>query len=360
VKSTAIDLRSDAVTLPSAAMRQAMSTAVVGDDDFGEDPTINLLEERSASLLGKEAALFVHSGTMGNLLAILSSVPRGESLVAGQHSHILDHEYRGIEPLCGVTLRPVSERVKCGRLTWDLTALKEILAEPVQSRPVLLCLEQTINRLGGVVMPMEHMAEICALAHEHGLNVHLDGARLFNAAFTLGVSVATLANQMDTVMTVFTKCLGSPGGGVLAGPKDVINEARKQRHYVGGGMKQGGVLAAACLVALDQTTAIAGDHQHAHDLAQALALLPGLEVETENVVSNMVLVGIQSLGIDHQAMLARLKEQGILATRAMPGILRLVVHRDINDDGIRQTIVAFEKVVEAIRQQSARLALDSQ
>ena len=360
MKSAVIDLRSDAVTLPSTAIRHAMGSARVGDDDFGEDPTINLLEERSASLLGKEAALFVNSGTMGNLVAILSRVSRGESLVAGQHSHILDHEYRGIEPLCGVTLRPVSESVECGRLTWDLDTLRAILTEPVQSRPVLLCLEQTINRLGGVVMPMAHMTEIYAIAHEHGLNVHLDGARLFNAAFTLGISVATLADQADTVMTVFTKCLGSPGGGILAGPRDVIDEARKQRHYMGGGMKQGGVLAAACLVALDQTAAIAGDHQRALDLAQALALLPGLEVETENVVSNMVLVGIRSLGLDHQAMLTRLKEHGVLASRAMPGILRLVVHRDINDDGIRQTIVAFDKVVAAIRQQSARLALDSQ
>ena len=349
-KSAVIDLRSDAVTLPSPAMRQVMSAAVVGDDDFGEDPTVNLLEEKSASLLGKEAALFVLSGTMGNLVAILAQVGRGQAIVAGLHSHIFDHEYRGIQPFCGVALRPVPENVDSGRLTWDLDILKVMLAEPSHSRPRLVCLEQTINRLGGEVMPLAHMAEIYSLAHDHGLSVHLDGARLFNAAVALDVSVATVASHADTVMTVFTKCLGAPGGAVLAGPKAVIDNARKQRHYAGGGMKQGGVLAAACIVALEQTDAIAADHRRAKDLARALAPLPGLVVETENVVSNMVLVDIRPLGIELPVVLAKLREHDVLASRTMPGILRLVVHRDIDDEDIRQTIAIFEEVVTAIHQ----------
>jgi threonine aldolase len=340
-----VDLRSDAVTLPSTAMREAMAAALVGDDDYGEDPTINLLEERAASLLGKEAALFVNSGTMGNLLGILSQTQTGEAVVAGLHSHIFDHEYPGVQSFCGVVLRPIAETVEQGRLTWDRTALSKVLVEPPHSRPVLLCLEQTINRLGGVVMPLGHMAEICSMAHEHGLCVHLDGARLLNAALALGVTAATLTQNADTVMTVFTKCLGAPGGAVLAGPEAVIATARRRRHYLGGGLKQGGIVAAACLVALEQFGDLVADHRRAKDLANGLAALPKLGIEVENVVSNIVLADVRPLGIDHQTALATLKRHGVLAQRAMPGILRLVLHRDIDDDGVRHTIAAFQALV---------------
>ena len=346
--SQAVDLRSDAVTLPSAAMRDAMSTALVGDDDFGEDPTINRLEQRAAELLGKDAALFVLSGTMGNLVALLSQTQRGQSAVAGEHSHIYDHEYRGITPLCGLTFRPVPETVQEGRLLWDMALLSALLDEPVQSRPGIVCLEQTINRLGGVVMPLDHMAEICSLSQSRGIPVHLDGARLPNAAVALGVSMSRVARDVDTVMMVFTKCLGAPAGAVLAGSREAIERARLQRHYVGGGLKQGGVLAATCLVALEQADTIVGDHRRSQRLASELARLGGLGVAVENVVSNIVLVDVRPLGIGHQEMLDALREAGVLASRALPGILRLVVHRDLGDEDIDLAVAAFERVVERI------------
>ena len=342
MSSSAVDFRSDAVTLPGEEMRRAMASARVGYDDFGEDPTVNLLEERSAALLGMEAALFVHSGTMGNLLAILSQSECGQAVCAGLHSHIYDHEYPGVQRFCGVGLRPIPEVVEQGRLRWDVGTLKQMLSEPIQSRPTVLCLEQTINRLGGVVMPLAHMAKITVMARERGLAVHLDGARLFNAALALGANVAALTRHADTVMTVFTKCLGAPHGAVLAGPKSVIDAARKQRHYMGGGMKQGGIAAAACLVALDQASDVSADHRRARYLAEALAGFTGLGVSVDNTVSNMVLVDVRPLGIDHPEALAQLQMTGILASRAMPGILRLVLHRDITDEGVEQAIATFE------------------
>ena len=353
MSSPVVDLRSDAVTLPSRAMRDAMAAARVGDDDFREDPTIRLLEERMAELLGKEAALFVISGTMGNLLGILTQSQRGQAIVAGLRSHIYDHEFPGIRPFCGVALRPVAESVDRGCLTWDMQALRSMLGEPLHSRPALLCLEQTVNRLGGVVMPLRHMAKLSALARGSGLKVHLDGARLFNATLALGAELKDLARCADTVMTVFTKCLGAPLGAIFAGPENAIDMAREQRHYLGGGMKQAGVIAAACLVALDQIDGIVGDHRRARELAERLAALPRLGVQPENVVSNMVLVDVRPLGIGHEAALARIRERGILALRAMPGILRLVIHRDIDDDGIERTVSAFEELELGTRDQAS-------
>jgi len=347
--STIIDLRSDAVTLPSETMRRAMFDAPVGDDDFGEDPTIIELEQKAAYELGKEEALFLNSGSMGNLLAVCTQTDQDAQVIAGLHSHIYDHEYPGIQRFCGVDFRPIAEHVDKGKLHWDMDTLKQALDEPDPSRPALLCLEQTVNRLGGVVMPLDHMAEIYDRAQEHGLPVHLDGARLFNAALALDVDVKEITVNTDTVMTVFTKCLGAPAGAVMAGSQAVIDAARKLRHYLGGGYKQGGFIAAACLVSLDNIPHIAEDHHRTRALAQMLARIQGLGVQPENVVSNLLLVDVRPLGIDHIPAIAYLKRDGVLLSRSMPGILRIAIHRDINDAQIQQTAEAFERLAKVYR-----------
>ncbi len=334
-----IDLRSDTVTKPTAEMRAAMAAAPVGDDVYGEDPSILELEARGAALLGKEAACFFASGTQSNLAALLSHCGRGEEYIAGDRYHIYANEAGGGAVLGGIA--------PCALPTTPAGALtpEQVRAavKPDDSHyPItrLLCLE---NSVWGRVLPLEQIAAPAAAAREAGLSVHLDGARYFNATVALRLPPDALANEADSVSLCLSKGLGAPVGSLLLGPAGFIARARRTRKMLGGGMRQAGILAAAGLYALEHNRArLAEDHARARRLAEALAALPGLSVDPEAVDSNMVFV---TLPADQQAALgAFMAERGIAVSAGAPTI-RLVTHLDIDDAKLEAVIAAFEDFI---------------
>ncbi|MGL6006157.1 low-specificity L-threonine aldolase [Aeromonas sobria] len=335
-----IDLRSDTVTQPTDAMRQAMLHAEVGDDVYGEDPGVNALEAHGAKLLGKQAALFVPSGTMSNLLAVMSHCQRGEGAILGSAAHIYRYEAQGSAVLGSVALQPLPMQ-RDGTLAFDdiKGALAPDDAHFVQTR--LICLENTHN---GKVLPLSYLQEMGAFVAERGLKLHLDGARLFNAAVASETPVAVIAAPFDSISICLSKGLGAPVGSLLVGSHDFIARARRLRKMLGGGMRQAGILAQAGLFALEQhVTRLADDHRRAKRLAEGLAALPGIELDLSLVQSNMVFLRLREG--ESTPLLAFMKERGILFSGY--GELRLVTHLQINDDDIEEVIDAFTEYLGA-------------
>ena len=331
-----VDLRSDTVTRPTPAMREAIARAVVGDDVFGDDPTVNALQERVAALLGKPAALFMPSGTASNLCALLSHCGRGDEAVVGSHAHTYRYEAGGGSVLGGIQFQPVPTQPD-GTL-----ALGEIEAaikpdDEHFARTRLLCLENTWN---GHVLPTDYVDAATALARRRGLAVHLDGARLWNAAVALGEPVARLVRDCDSVSVCFSKGLGAPAGSMLVGSREFVARARRARKLTGGAMRQVGLLAAAAHHALDHHVArLADDHALARRLADGLAALPGLSVVAPQ--TNIVFASID--GHRTEALLAHLARHGVLATGLIG--LRFVTHLDVDAAGIDRAVAAVREFV---------------
>jgi threonine aldolase len=322
-----IDLRSDTVTRPTAKMRKAMAEAEVGDDVYGEDPTVNRLEARAAEIFGREAALFLPTGTMGNQVAIRLHTQHGQEVVCEARAHVLDWEMGMTAAFSGCTLRTVvAER---GILTWELVRGAVFEKVAFHTSTGLICIENTHNMAGGTVMPVATAREIIAGAHALGLPVHLDGARIFNAAAALGVGVRELTGGFDTVMFSLSKGLGAPVGSMLVGSAAAMARARLLRKALGGGMRQAGVLAAAGLVAFEEMPARLGeDHANARLLAQAAAQ-HGAEIDLTTVQTNIVIFNLRGGG-DAAAFCAALKERGVLASGIGPRAVRLVTHYDVS------------------------------
>ncbi len=342
-----IDLRSDTVTQPTPSMREAMARAAVGDDVYGEDPTVNQLEARAAELTGKEACLFVASGTMGNLVAVLTHAQRGDEVILGARSHIFLHEAGGVAALGGVHPYPIPNRP--GGLL-DLEALSEALrdpADPHHPRSRLVALENTHNACGGTAVPLEHLHQVAHWAHEHGLAVHLDGARLFNAAVALGVPAKAVCEPMDSVMFCLSKGLSAPVGSLLCGSAAFVAQARRWRKMVGGGMRQAGVLAAAGLVALEEVRPrLAEDHRRARRLAQGLQALPGIHLDFGLPQTNMVYFSLTDQVPWSAAEVARrLEARQIKVDVEGPRRFRLVTHLGIDDAAVERVIQAFAEIL---------------
>src|SRR6266853_885758 len=313
-----IDLRSDTVTLPTPAMREAMYRAEVGDDVYHEDPSINRLQEMAAERLGKEASLFVPSGTMGNVAAILAHAGRGEAVIVGNQSHIYRYEVGGASTVGGSPMYVVPTEAR-GLLDLHQVEIGISDGSDEHSAPTaLLCIENTHNRCGGAVLNVEQVEALVSLAHEHGVKVHMDGARIFNAATALGVQVSTLAQPVDSMMFCLSKGLSAPVGSILVGSREFIHKAHRMRKVLGGGMRQAGILAAAGIVALEQMVErLAEDHENCKRFAFGLADFPQIEVDVECVVTNIVNFSVhggkQQLSHEETVrFLAKAEEYGVL------------------------------------------------
>ena len=344
-----IDLRSDTVTKPTPAMRRAMAEAEVGDDVYGEDPTVNRLEERAAEIMGKEAALFVPSGTMGNTIAVKLHTRHGQEVICEARSHVFNYELAMMAWFAGCVPRPI--QAEHGILAWRLIEPHIRPLGPHWAPTALIVLENTHNMAGGTVYPPDVFREICDRAHALGLRVHLDGARLFNAATFLGCPVHELARGADTVMFCLSKGLGAPVGSLLVGSRDAIAEARLYRKRLGGGMRQAGVLAAAGLIALEQMPArLHEDHRNARLLAQALAEMPGVTIP-HPVQTNIVIMDISATGISAPDLSARLKTQGLLINPTGSHQLRLVTHYDVSETDCVRAIEIIRETLRSVRGQ---------
>lgn len=328
-----IDLRSDTVTRPTPAMRSAMAQAEVGDDVYGEDPSVNRLEQTAADLLGLEAGVFVSSGTQGNLLALLSHCERGDEYIAGQYAHTYRTEGGGAAVLGGIQPQPLDFEPD-GTLDLDAVAGAIKPVDPHYARTRVLCLE---NTQGGKVLPLDYLDRAHAFTREHGLAMHLDGARVFNAAVALGVPVNRIATLFDSVSFCLSKGLGAPVGSVLCGTRELIDRARRWRKVVGGGMRQAGILAAAGLVALEHhVDRLADDHANAKHLASGLAEIGPLEVDPEPVQTNMVFVSGDDRTMDKWT--DHMVAQGVLIRRG--NRKRLVTHLDVSTQDVEQVVRA--------------------
>jgi threonine aldolase len=344
----AIDLRSDTVTWPTAEMRRAMAEAEVGDDVYGEDPTVNQLEQEAASLMGKQAALFVPSGTMGNLAAVLAHCGRGDEVILGDLSHTYLYEAGGVSVLGGVHTYVVPNQPDGTLAMGDIAAAvrSDDTHFPVSR---LLILENTHNRCGGVPLTVEYTSRASKFAHSHNLRVHLDGARVFNAAAALGVNVKDLVTPVDSVTFCLSKALSAPVGSVLCGTEDFIQRARRMRKILGGGMRQAGILAAAGLEALkDMPDALVDDHQRARQLAEGLHAITGLTVDPYPPPTNMVFLSLEedvSLSASEVAEKLRARDiyVGVVADRRF----RLVTHRWVDDQHIGDIIQAFDAILKS-------------
>lgn len=322
-----IDLRSDTVTKPSPKMREAMANAEVGDDVYGEDPTVNRLEQRAAEILGKEAALFVPTGTMGNTIALKLLTNHGEEVICDARSHILDWELSMLAWFSGCLARPITTRN--GILTWKQIESSLRPGGPHNAATTVISLENTHNMAGGTVCELETIDEICGEAHQRGLKIHMDGARVFNAAIALGVPVSRIARDVDTVMFCLSKGLGAPVGSLLAGTSEAIERGRLYRKRLGGGMRQAGVLAAAGLIALEESPGrLHEDHANARFLAERLAEVPGIKIDPERVRTNIVIFDIAGLGLGTGEFSRELKQRGVLANGINGTEMRMVTHRD--------------------------------
>ena len=334
-----IDLRSDTVTKPSDKMRAAMANAQVGDDVFGDDPTVNKLQARAAEIFEKEAALWVPTGCMGNEIAVKVHTKPGQEIVTEDRGHILNYEVGAAAVISGVTIRAVKSADGSGHLTWDeIKPALKIDPPYYQSATGLVCLENTHNFAGGSVMSSKACAEVCMKVHEFGVPVHMDGARIFNAAVTLNESVADLTRECDSVMVTLSKGLGAPAGSVLLGPKDFINEARIWRKCLGGGMRQVGILAAAGLIALaDGPKRLREDHENARRLAEGLAQIPGISIDVEKVVTNIVIFDVSGTGKPSAEIVESLESNGVLCV-GFGDQIRMVTHLDVSAEMVESTI----------------------
>jgi threonine aldolase len=336
-----VDLRSDTLTRPTEAMRRAMARAEVGDDVFGEDPTVRRLEEEAARCTGQAAALFVPTGTMGNQIALHLLAPRGSEVLLGDGCHVYNWELGAMAALSGALPRPVSDE---GGAPEPEALRAACRAGPYYvTRTSLLCLENTHNMRGGAVTRPSRFAELVAVARESGLPVHLDGARIWNASVALGVPVEKLCRGATTVMVCLSKGLGAPVGSLLCGPEDLMSEARVARKRFGGGMRQAGILAAAGLVALESMVdRLADDHEGARRLARAAQEAPGLEAVPVETMTNIVLLRTRRGGRAAE-LVEGLAGAGVRALSVAPDTVRLVTHYDLPADGIDRAEAALRR-----------------
>jgi threonine aldolase len=341
---TIVDLRSDTVTKPTPAMRRAMYEAEVGDDVYREDPTVNLLQERAAEIFEREAALYVPSGTMGNQAAIKVHTRHGQEVICEQRAHVFNFEMAMTAAFSGCLARPVWG--DDGILTWDAIAPNVRGRGDHRARTGLISLENTSNLAGGSVYPPEISDDICDHAHAVGLPVHLDGARIFNAAVALGRSVAELTRKFDSVMFCLSKGLGAPVGSMLVGSKAFFEEARLVRKMLGGGMRQAGVLAAASLVALEESPRrLHIDHENAKFLAQGLAEIPGIKIDPAKVVTNILFLDVAGTGLSSFEISKRLATHGVLANGVTPETMRMVTHYDVDRAGCQRALQVLRAIL---------------
>jgi threonine aldolase len=356
---TVIDFRSDTLTRPTAAMRQAMAAAEVGDDVYGEDPTVRAIEARTADLLGKEAALFVPSGTMGNQLAIRCQTEPGDEVLLHEASHIARYERGAYALLSGVTLRLLGG--EGGLLAPEAV---RSAARPAHSAAYglhpptrLLALENTHNAGGGTVWPMDRLLAVASAGRDLGLALHLDGARLWNAAAALGVAPAAIAAPFDTVSVCFSKGLGAPVGSALAGSAELVDKARRFRGLFGGAMRQAGIIAAGALFGLEHhRERLVEDHRLARALAEGLSGLAGFGVTVERVESNIVMADVE--GIDAAALAAGAANEGLLFLGFGPSRLRFVTHLDLPAGAVERALEVLSRVVLALHVECARVPAD--
>lgn len=342
-RAAAIDLRSDTVTRPTAEMRRAMAEAEVGDDVYGEDPTVNRLEQRAAEIFGREAALFVPSGTMGNQVAIRVHTQHGQEVICEERSHIFNYEMAMLAAFSGCVARPIAG--EDGALTWEQVKARIAPKIYYRAQTGLISLENTHNMAGGTVYPTALADEICDCAHDAGIPVHLDGARIFNAAAALGHPVAELTRKFDSVMFCLSKGLGAPVGSLLVGSRAFIERARAVRKAMGGGMRQVGVLAAPGLISLEKmTTRLGEDHANARFLADGLAQVPGIKLDPRKVVTNIVVFDVSGTGMTSAELSRRLAERGVLINGIDPRTMRLVTHYDVDRAACARALEAISKV----------------
>ncbi|MEX2237457.1 MAG: low-specificity L-threonine aldolase [Dehalococcoidia bacterium] len=338
-----IDLRSDTVTHPSPEMRRAMAEAPVGDDVFGEDPTVMRLERLAAQMLGKEAGLFVASGTMSNLVSLLSHCSRGEEAIVGSESHILHYEVAGAAGLGGIQLRAVPNS-PTGQINPDDVAAN-IRGQDIHfPQTAVVCIENTQNRCGGAVITPEQTKAVADVAHERGVRVHIDGARIFNAAVALGVPASDLVSEADSIGFCLSKGLAAPVGSVVCGDGSFIARARKARKMVGGGMRQVGVIAAAGIVSLESMVdRLADDQANARYLASELSRIPGVRIDPASVQTNIVIWEME--GIPAPEFAHRLREQALLVTTLGPTRLRMVTHYGVERADIEDALQRIQQTV---------------
>lgn len=338
-----IDLRSDTVTQPTDEMREAMAKAIVGDDVYGDDPTMCLLEEKAAEYAGKEAAIFVPSGTMGNQLGVMTHTKRGDEIIAEENCHIVQHEVGATAVLSGVHLRTV----KGHKGIMDPKDVEKAIRENDIHYPEtgLICMENALSN--GTVVPLERMKEIYDIAKKHNLPVHLDGARLFNAATALGVEAKQITQYTDSVMFCLSKGLCAPVGSMLAGSKEYIGRARKNRKLLGGGMRQVGILAAAGLLALEKMSKrLVEDHENAKYLAKRLQEIPGIKLTPEDVHINMVFFNMEETGVSSDRLVKELFEKGIKINGVEDGLMRFVTNNDVSKEDIDYTIQCMKEIMK--------------
>ena len=339
-----VDLRSDTVTRPSEEMRRAMAVAEVGDDVYGDDPTVNRLQKRASEIFGKEAALFVPTGCMGNLIAIKIWTHHGNEVICEERSHVNLYELASMSAIAGCMPR-APRGGDDGILTWKQI---EAAIRPkiyYESQTALICLENTSNMAGGTVYPTDRVNEICDKAHGLGLKVHLDGARIFNAATALGEDVAYMTKKVDSVMFCLSKGLGAPVGSMILGPKEFIERARVYRKMFGGGMRQVGVIAAAGLIALEKSPGrLHEDHENARRLAEGITQIPGLKIDPKSVRSNIVIFDCTASGMNAVELCDALHERGVWAQDTAPYSVRVVTHWNVDRVGVEKTLVELKTV----------------
>jgi threonine aldolase len=343
-----IDLRSDTVTRPTPAMRRAMAEAEVGDDVYQEDPTVNRLEQRAAEILGKEAGLFVPTGTMGNTIGVKLHTRHGEEVICEARGHLLNYELAMLAWFAGCLARTIA--AEDGILRWEQIRRQIRPLGPHWAPTGCIEIENTHNMAGGTVYPLEVIDEICNGAHELGLRVHMDGARIFNAAAASGVPVRTIAARVDTVMFCLSKGLGAPVGSMLVGTAEAMSRARLYRKRLGGGMRQAGVLAAAGLIALEQMAErLTEDHANALFLAQKLSEMPGIRVDTARVQTNIVMFDVKSAGFAAAEFSDLLKQRELLINPVGPTTLRIVTHFDAPRPACEEALDIIAQVVNGHR-----------
>ncbi len=343
-KSDIVDLRSDTVTRPTPAMRAAMAAAEVGDDVYGEDPTVNRLQARAAEIFRRDAALFVPTGCMGNLLAIMGWTERSNEVICEQRAHVNLYELASMSAVAGVMPRTVP--AASGILTWEL--IEPLIREKIyyDSQTALLTLENTHNMHGGTVYPTAVAEDICERAHAAGLRVHLDGARIFNAAVALGKSVAEITRKFNSVMFCLSKGLGAPVGSLLLGSHEFIKQAHIHRKMLGGGMRQVGVLAAAGLIALEESPKrLVHDHENAQHLAKGLAAIKGIALDPAKVVTNIVIFDVSGTGRTAAEVCEQLARKNILCAPTDKHSVRMVTHCDVDRAGIDTALRAVAQIL---------------
>lgn len=343
-----IDLRSDTVTHPTPEMRRAMAAAPVGDDVYGEDPTVNRLEELGAEMLSKEAGLFVASGSMGNLIALLTHCGRGDEIIVGDQAHIFTSEQGGPSVLGGIAMYPL-------RTLPDGTLVPDEIRSAIRSddihypRTRLICIENTHMRMNGAPIGSEYLKRVRAIADAHHLKIHTDGARIFNAAVALGVDVRELTLASDTIQFCLSKGLSAPIGSMLVGPRDFIQAARRTRKLVGGGWRQAGVIAAAGIVALETMIERLGeDHANAKYLAECLADLPGIELDPQLVKTNMIIFRLAPNGINAAELVARASADGVLLQARGAYQVRAATHYGVTRTDIETALRAIRSALHAV------------